>query len=392
MKRRNVLIALLALAVLLVVSCATKTAPQLTAPIVRTATKQAVVVEYEETRTDFLIHPKYDTGKTGLLAGDADDPAVWIHPTDPSRSLIFGVDKVDGLWVFDFSGKELTHVDPWGKPGNVDVRYGLQLGDRRVDIVALNLRKVKYEKSSKIAVWAINPDYTSGDDVLITLTDGQGSQNDLQLETYGFCLYKNPDTGLIYAFENASVGPISQYLIEDDGTGAGVKLTHVRDLVYDGTTCEGMVCDDELGYFYVAEEDTAIHKYYADPAMPNESIASFAFAADGYSRDREGIALYTCDDGTGYLMVVDQGAASEKVASIFRIYERQGDNKLVKTVALLDRDGEPLWDDDGVEAVATPVLPDFPHGFVVAHDGANSTYPVYDWRDIAGDDLSLCGE
>ena len=185
----------------LISSCASKPAPKQLAPKVIKSTKKAVVLEYTETRTDFLVKPVFQTGRTGILTGDADDPAIWVHPTEPSRSLIFGVDKVAGLWVWDFEGNEITHVDAWGKPGNVDVRYGLELGGKLVDIVAMNLRKVKYADASKIAVYGINPDYTSGDDVLFTLSDGQTENNDLQTGTYGFGLYKNPSTGLIYAFE-----------------------------------------------------------------------------------------------------------------------------------------------------------------------------------------------
>lgn len=380
------------LLVCLFIGCASKPVARQLTPKVIKSTKKAVILEYNETRTDNLIEPVLETGKTGFLAGDADDPAVWIHPSDPERSLIFGVDKVDGLWVWDMTGKELTHVDGGGKPGNVDVRYGLQLGGRKVDIVAMNLRKVKFKDASKLAVWAINPDYTSGDDVLSLLADGKSENNDLQNGTYGFGLYSNRETGFIYAFENASTGPISQYLIEDDGTGSGIKLSLVRELVYEGGTCEGMVADDKLGFFYVAEEDEAIHKYYADPDQSPESIHSFALAEDGYSRDREGISLFTFNDGTGYLLVVDQGDASNKIASILRIYEREGDNKLVKTVAHLDMDGEPMWDDDGVDSNSTAILPWFPNGFVVGHDGANSVFTIYDWRDFAGSDLKISGE
>jgi len=373
-------------------SCASKPAVQQLGPKVIKSTKKAVVLEYTETRTDFLVKPVFQTGRTGILSGDADDPAIWVHPTDPSRSLIFGVDKVDGLWVWDFEGNELTQVDAWGKPGNVDVRYGLELGGKKVDIVAMNLRKIKYLDASKLAVFAINPDYTSGDDVLITLADGQTENNDIQRGTYGFGLYKNPKTNLIYAFENASTGPISQYLIEDDGTGKGIKLTHVRDLEYDGETCEGMVADDELGFFYVAEEDAAVHKYYADPEMSAAPIHSFALAEDGYTRDREGISLFNFDNGTGYFIVVDQSDASNNIASILRIYERQGDNKFVKTVAIRDMNGEPMWDEDGVDSLYSTVLPGFPNGIVIGHDGNHSTYTIYDWRDIAGSELSINGE
>jgi len=384
---------LLVLSLIMFFSCASSPGePEQVVPKVIKSTAPAIVTEYTETRTEFLVTPVVQTGRTGFLSGDADDPAIWIHPTDPSRSVIFGVDKVDGFWAWDMTGKELTAVDPWGKPGNIDVRYGLELGDRSVDIVALNLRKIKYEEGSKLAVYAINPDYTSGDDLLTVLADGQTENNDIQKGTYGFGLYQNPETGLIYAFESASVGPIRQYLIEDDGSGEQIRLTPVRDLVYEGKQCEGMVADDQLGFFYVGEEDAAIHKYYAAPDAPSEVLHSFAFADDGYNRDREGIALYNCPDGTGYLLVVDQGEASEKVPSILRIYEREGDNRLVKTVAHLDMDGNPIWDDDGVDAASAPILPWFPNGVVIGHDGDHSTYTIYDWSDVAGDELFICGE
>src|SRR4051812_48802963 len=38
--------------------------------------------------------------------GDAaDDPAIWIHPTDPTVSMVMGTDKKGGLNGFDLDGK-----------------------------------------------------------------------------------------------------------------------------------------------------------------------------------------------------------------------------------------------------------------------------------------------
>lgn len=44
---------------------------------------------------------------------DTDDPAIWIHPTDPSKSLIVGTDKEvgGGLYVYDLSGKIVKKSD-----------------------------------------------------------------------------------------------------------------------------------------------------------------------------------------------------------------------------------------------------------------------------------------
>lgn len=379
----------LCILVLAAIGCASSAPEEKKGPIKRTATKKAEKLPYDEWRTEDMVYPVIETGRTGIHHGDADDPAIWVHPTDPMRSLIFGVDKVDGMWVFDMEGNEIRRIDILGKAGNCDVRKGLKLGDGEVDIVAVNLRKVRNEPASKVAVYAINPDWTGADDVVTMLADGSSKNNYIDKDTYGCGMYKSAVDGSIYIFENAATGPVTQYLIEDDGTGEAVKLTRVRDLTYEGTTCEGMVADDALGYVYVVEEDFGVHKYLAEPDASPDSIDVFATAEDGYTRDREGISLYAGPGDEGYLIVVDQGAYSDNIASIWRIYERKEGHKLVKTVACRDVDGNPIFDEDGVGSTSTPIPPMFPYGAVFGHDGNRSTYPVYDWRDVAGDDLKI---
>ena len=38
---------------------------------------------------------------------DTDDPAIWINPADPAKSLIIGTDKDDdgAYYVYDLDGK-----------------------------------------------------------------------------------------------------------------------------------------------------------------------------------------------------------------------------------------------------------------------------------------------
>jgi 3-phytase len=78
------------------------------------------------------------------VSSDADDPAIWVAPTDVGRSLILATDKVErrgGLYVFGLDGKLRQVITPLDRPNNVDVEYGLALGDRRVDIAVLTERK-----------------------------------------------------------------------------------------------------------------------------------------------------------------------------------------------------------------------------------------------------------
>jgi 3-phytase len=43
---------------------------------------------------------------------DADDPAIWIHPTDPAQSLILGTDKQGGLHSYNIDGSQHQLISP----------------------------------------------------------------------------------------------------------------------------------------------------------------------------------------------------------------------------------------------------------------------------------------
>src|SRR5262245_15075297 len=62
--------------------------------------------------------------------GDAaDDPALWIHPTNPSLSLVIGTDKTaaGGLAAYNLNGTQQQFVTA-GALNNVDLRYNFMLG------------------------------------------------------------------------------------------------------------------------------------------------------------------------------------------------------------------------------------------------------------------------
>lgn len=79
------------------------------------------------------VKAKYETEANG---GDGDDPAIWIHPTQPDQSRIITTTKSqggEGFGVFNLQGKLLQHSSA-SEPNNVDVIYGLPIGDRTVDL------------------------------------------------------------------------------------------------------------------------------------------------------------------------------------------------------------------------------------------------------------------
>src|SRR5262245_15942759 len=81
---------------------------------------------------------------TEAVTDDPDDPAIWIHPTNPALSVVIGTNKVaapsGALVVFDLQGKILQTVSGIDRPNNVDLRQGVRLGDRTVDLVAVTER------------------------------------------------------------------------------------------------------------------------------------------------------------------------------------------------------------------------------------------------------------
>ncbi|TAL01743.1 MAG: phytase, partial [Verrucomicrobia bacterium] len=84
----------------------------------------------------------------------ADDPAIWIHPTNPESSLILGTDKQGGLHTYNLDGTPNELVSDGSKPNNVDVFYGFKLDGRTVDLAIASVRGGK--KASGVKVWAID--------------------------------------------------------------------------------------------------------------------------------------------------------------------------------------------------------------------------------------------
>ena len=135
--------------------------------------------------------------------GDAaDDPAVWVHPGEPARSLILGTNKRAGLHVYNLKGEEVQFIGN-GRVNNVDVRYGAQLGDHTVDVAAATNRS-----SNTVSLYAIDRESRRLELVTEVPTDLE--------EIYGFCLYQAGD-GSLYGFANDKDGTFDQFELTVNG-------------------------------------------------------------------------------------------------------------------------------------------------------------------------------
>ena len=316
---------------------------------------------------------------TDTVAHDTDDPAVWINPSDPSKSLIIGTDKDQdgGLYVFNLEGKEQKGKTVHGlqRPDNVDIEYGLMLKGQSIDIAVATERM-----THKLRIYAL-PDMKPVDNGGLEIFEGEKGANARDL--MGIALYKDR-SGKIYAITGRKSGPTDgtylwQYLLEDDGTGK-VKASLVRKFgKYSGLKeIEAIAVDDELGYVYYSDEGKGVRKYYADPEKGNAELA--LFATTGFTEDHEGISIYKLTDSTGYVLVSDQGANQ------FQIFSREGTTKNAHQHTLLKTVKVKAVKSDGSEMVSVPLNSNFKNGlFIVMSD--NKTFHLYRWEDIAGKDL-----
>lgn len=322
------------------------------------------------------VKPLYVTEK---VAHDSDDPAVWINPQDPAKSLIIGTDKDadGGLYVFNLQGKIQQKISGLQRPNNVDIEYGLMLNGKATDIAVTTERM-----THKLRIFSL-PEMKPLDNGGIPVFEGE-TQPDYR-DLMGISMYKNKQ-GVIYAIVGRKTGPTTggylwQYRLDDDGTGH-IKATLVRKFgTYSGLKeIESIAVDDKLGYVYYSDEGKGVRQYYADPEKGNEELA--LFATENFKQDHEGISIYELTDSTGYILVSDQGANRFQIFSREGTPERPFEHKLLKTVDVR------AMESDGSETVSVPLNQDFKHGLFVVMS-TDRTFHLYRWEDIAGPELKL---
>lgn len=307
-----------------------------------------------------LVHATMETEPVDHDGDAADDPAIWVHPTDPGKSAIIGTDKKGGLAVYDLSGKRLQFL-PDGKMNNVDLRGGFKLGGKTVTLIAASDRTHK-----SIALYTIDPDTRQ----LTSVADGVQPTN--LSDPYGLCMYRDRKGGT-FVFVGDPDGLVRQWKLTATPAGK-VRAQAVRDLRFD-TQTEGCVADDETGVLYVAEEDVALWRLGAD-AKTGQAKKAIARVADNpaLKDDLEGIGLYAQAQGKGFLVLSSQGN------NTYAVFRREGDNAYVGSFAVT-ADGSKTIDGisetDGLDVTSASLGAGLEGGAFVAQDGRNISPPEH---------------
>jgi 3-phytase len=324
---------------------------------------------------------------TAPLPNDVDDPAIWVHPSDASRSLILGTIKVaapaGALVVFGLDGQIRQIISGIDRPNNVDVEYGFEFAGRRVDVAVVTERL-----SRQLRVFRLDP--TEG-----RLVDLGGSAilQDQEGESgapMGVALYRRGRDGAIFAIVAPKTGPREGYLWQYrllDAGGGRIDARFVRRFgrfsattVREENEIEAVAVDDALGYVYYADEADGIHKWHADPDHPDAGRELAHFARSGFRGDREGIAIYAFPDGTGYIVCTDQLDEDSE----YHVYAREGapenPHDHSREIAVL-RGGADAT--DGLEISSSAFGPGLPNGVMIAMNSAARNFLVFRWQDVA---------
>ncbi|PIQ47182.1 MAG: 3-phytase [Cytophagales bacterium CG12_big_fil_rev_8_21_14_0_65_40_12] len=309
---------------------------------------------------------------------DTDDPAIWINPSDPSKSMIIGTDKdVDGaLYAFDLEGKIIPEKTVKGlkRPNNVDIAYGLVVAGDTLDIAVTGERF-----THNMRIFSL-PDMKPIDGGGIPVFEGETGVEFRDL--MGVALYKRPSDGAIFAIMGRKTGPMDgsylwQYLLEgtEDGT---VQATLVRKFgLFSGIKeIEAIAVDHELGYVYYSDETVGVRKYYADPDKGNEELA--LFGTTGFTRDNEGISIFDNGEGKGFILVSDQQANQ------FQVFQREGTSENPHQHNLLKVIKVSTNESDGSEISNVAFNATFKNGIFVAMSD-NRTFQYYSIEDILGE-------
>jgi myo-inositol-hexaphosphate 3-phosphohydrolase len=320
----------------------------------------------------------------GARLGDADDPAIWVHPTDTGKSVVICALKDGGIDVYDLDGELLQEIAPDDvRYNNVDVAQGVRLGD---GAAGTDLAVATDRRNDRLVVFAIDPDTGGLSDVtdptapLIFTPEGQ--ESDRTTTAYGLALWQAPDGSTNVFVNRRETGTIAQLklVLRDDGTMGWREVRRFTLPTPEGgeledAQTEGMVVDARSGWLYIGQEGVGIWKTRADAGSTTPARLIHSVESDYLEPDVEGLTIYYGRGGKGYLLASSQGD------NTFAVFSRSAANRYLGSFQVVPGCGgvDGSQECDGAQVMNLPLGPRFPAGLLVLQDGVNDPqYMVYD--------------
>lgn len=318
-------------------------------------------------RADALpVYAALETAPVASSEDAADDPAIWIHPEDPSKSLILGTNKQLGLGVYDLEGNEVQFIER-GRLNNVDLRQGVRIGN---DIVTLAAATNRTEIT--LDIFIIEDSGRLDHIMAIPLS---------MVDPYGLCMGLD-DEGGAHVFANSREFEYEHWHLNPGFTLAPklVASWHMN------SGPEGCSVHDETQILYLGEEEFGVWMMPADGNRANEMTLLEANSEGHLTADVEGMDVYQGTSGELYLIVSSQGDNS------FAVYDLNDSNRYRGSFRIADaEDGslDGVQETDGLAVTSVTLSADFPMGMLVVQDGYNDlptehqNFKLVSWQAIA---------
>lgn len=342
---------------------------------------------------------------------DADDPAVWLHPTDAGKSLVVTAVKNGGLRVYDLSGNLVQSllntsavvdgVSQASRLNNVDVQYGFKLSDgTRADVAVFTdrgqdrLRMFQITGTPGAPLQEINLS-ASSPSRLFPSGVGTGQPIGTQATGYGVTLWRDAGADKLYALVNQRrEAVVSQFELTATNDGFRTTLVNTWNFptTFQGTALsagsrrqfEGMVVDQQTGMLYAAQEDVGIWRVNLLTGVADTAplVRSREFDPNSVlTSDIEGLTIRYGANGTGVLIASSQGDSS------FAAFDRQTFAYLGGfKVGLNGVPGSGVDNSDGAD-VTSFALPGFEKGLLIVHDGQATATDTTNFKYVRWEDV-----
>ncbi|MGB8380482.1 MAG: phytase [Dermatophilaceae bacterium] len=362
---------------------------------------------------------------------DADDPSFWVHPTDPSKSLVITAVKEAGIDVFrpDGSLVQTVSIPSNSRYNNIDVIYGVSLGGSSRDLAVVSDRD-----TDKLHIFAIDGNAA---DPLTEVTSSSaplvfGTTKKINSKTtYGLATWRNPDNGNGEVFVTQENTTNLAKLKLTDAGGGKVSYQKVATAslpaqfsgadygLPNNTTwkpcfnakhpdweahAEGMVVDPATGTLWLDQEVVGLWKMTTDLTSPQLvhkltrfgqkyststgkcviDKSSTSYGESHLPGDLEGISLYRAGTGSdGYLIISNQNA------SLYTVFSRDGQSYLGSFTIGAGSGIDAVQATDGLDVINVPMGSQYPQGLLVTQDGkdtpeAGTNFKFTPWQNVAG--------
>jgi len=311
-----------------------------------------------------VVSPFAQTTPVETIDDAADDPAIWVHPRIPERSVVLGTDKKKGLAAYDLSGQLLQFL-PLGAVNNVDLRQSVLWAGRSIDLAVASNRDTR---SIDLVTLGADGLMAKLGSIPVTLPD-----------VYGICITKNP-AGEAEILINSKTGKTQHWGLKlEKGQPTGALLNEFLL----GSQIEGCVVDDARRQLYVGEEGVGIWRFSLE--SPADAPVLVLGVGQALVADVEGLALVARGNASPWLLASSQGDshfvlietdAPFKVLGRFRVGED------------VKRGIDAVHQTDGLEVITSPLGEALPRGLLVVQDGTPSkpngtqNFKLVNWASV----------